>query len=111
MGWRSQRQRGLGNWSQGTLPVPCPRFTQADLGDFLSWEQLFNVQPVVHSDHIRHPGQHRTLRAAALSARGIALTRNHIGKQPQAGLGRGPKAREGGKGAAAGRTRDKSQLE
>lgn len=57
-----------------------------------------------------HPGERsRTVGVPALSALGIALTCNRSGKQPQAGLGRGPKG-EGARGAAADQRRDKSQL-
>lgn len=93
----------LGNWSQGTLPAPCPPFTRARLGDFRSQGQFFNPRPCATLLPLSGILGSRTPGAGALGARGIALTCNHIGKQPQAGLGRGPKAREGGKGAATGR--------
>lgn len=80
------------------------------LGLFSPGGSFSTQSPVLPADHTRHPGQCRALRVAALRAQGRALTCSHTGKQPQAGLGRGPKAR-GGKGAAAGRTRDRSQLE
>lgn len=101
----------LGNRSQGTLPAPCPPFTGARVGDFRSQGQFFNPRPCATLRPLSGILGSRTLGAGALGARGIALTCNHIGKQPQAGLGRGPKAREGGKGAATGRAGDKSQLE
>lgn len=110
MGWRNQRQKSLGAGLQEPH-LPCPAFTHAGLGDFHSRGQSFNPQTCATLRPLSGILGSRTLGAAALSDQSIALTCSHIGKQPQAGLGRGPKAREGGKGAAAGRARDKSQLE
>lgn len=87
----------LGNPSQGTLPAPCPPFTGACLGDFHSQGQFFHPRPCAALRPLSGILGSRTPGAGALGARGIALTCNHIGKQPQAGLGRGPKAREGGR--------------
>lgn len=97
----------LGNRSQRTLPAPCSPFTRTRLEDFHSQGHFFHPRPRATLRPLSDILGSRTPGAGALCARGIALTCNHIGKQPQAGLGRGPKAREGGKGTAAGRARDK----
>lgn len=113
MRWRSQGPWNLvsenltccmsslySGWSSGT-PPPTP-------GTIFQPTALFCPQTIAGILGSRSLG------AVTLSAWGIALTCNHVGKEPPASLGEGLKARERGKeerAAAAGWTRDKSQLQ
>lgn len=87
--------------------------TLAGLGESSFQGPISQHQPLCHLRHtisgenfpglwVFHPGQRSgTVGVPTLSALGIALTCHRSGKQPQAGLGRGPKGGERARGASA----------
>lgn len=87
------------------------------LGIFLPWGAILQPTTPFYPQNVAGILGSQDTGAVALSACGIALTCNRVGKEPQASLGRGPKAGEGGKEGReqqqqpGGQTRDKSQLE
>lgn len=104
MRWRSQRP-----WDLVSENLTCPMSSLHpgwSLG-FLSLGAIFQPTALFYPQTIAGILDSRTLGAVALSAWGIALTRNHVGKEPPAGKpGQRTESKrrwKGEKGAAAGR--------